>query len=82
MHAKRFFSSRSPMWLGEDDAPVLGRHELARASTPSTNGGRSLVQRRPTSSSSLLTSMNSPFDFYPDQHSSLSRSRPDTAPLT
>jgi len=26
--------------------------------------------------------MNSPFDFYPDQHSSLSRSRPDTAPLT
>jgi len=69
------------MWLG-DDAPVLGRHELARASTPSTNGGRSLVQRRPTSSSSLLTSMNSPFDFYPDQHSSLSRSRPDTAPLT
>ena len=69
------------MWLG-DDAPVLGRHELVRASTPSTNGGRSLVQRRPTSSSSLLTSMNSPFDFYPDQHSSLSRSRPDTAPLT
>ena len=54
----------------------------SRALTPSTNGGRSLVQSRPTSSSSLLTSMNSPFDFYPDQHSSLSRSRPDTAPLT
>ena len=87
-----FFQTLPSMWLG-DEAPVLGRHEpssmavllptpSSRASTPSTNGGRSLVQRRPTSSSSLLTSMNSPFDFYPDQHSSLSRSRPDTAPLT